>query len=177
MLINNNTHLPCVLFSGVQMVVATKQKIKIAGADWIAEQKFWLFGTARYVDGSCVHRRTLVKDAQHFFNTVDRVMLNRKDYDEGRRLQRLVFHEQGMFGTNAHFHFFIKGTHLRQYKHILQLCEGNWSRHIKAASDCKVLDNIELIHERKFYCWKEFCSLDNETLITECCHLEKPHYT
>ena len=159
------------------MSMMTKQKIRIAGADWIAAEKFWLFGTARYVDGSAVRRCTLVRDAKHFFNTVDRAVLNRKDYDEGRRLQRLVFHEQGMFGSNAHFHFFIKGTHLRQYKHILELCERNWNRHIKAASDCKVLDNIELIHERKFYCWKEFRSLDSETLITECCHLEKPRYT
>jgi hypothetical protein len=154
-----------------------KEKIKTAGADWIAQQNFWLFGTARYYDGTRIGREEAERDCRHYFNTIDKALLRRRDYNEGRRLQRLVFIETGINRVNTHFHFFIKGTHLKQYRHIKQTAEANWRRHISKASDCVVLDNIDLIHERKGYCWKEFDSIRSETLYVPCCHLLSPQYT
>lgn len=153
------------------------EKIKSAGANWVAEQQFWLFGTARYYDGSKIVRREAERDCRHYFNTIDRQILARRDYNEGTRLQRLVFLETGRNRDNTHFHFFIKGTHLTKYRHIKQVAEANWRRHIHKASDCVVLDNIGHAHERKGYCWKEFDSLSSETLLVECCHLLRPQYT
>jgi len=154
-----------------------RQRLKAEGAKWIAQQKFWLFGTARYYDGTQVGREQAERDCRHYFNTVDKQILRRRDYNEGTRLQRLVFIETGRNRVNTHIHFFIKGTHLKQYRHIKQIAEGNWSRHIKQASDCVVLDNIDLIHERKGYCWKEFDSIRSEALYLPCCHLTPPKYT
>jgi hypothetical protein len=154
-----------------------RQRIKAEGAHWIARQKFWLFGTARYYDGTQVSREQAERDCRHYFNTVDKKILRRQDHNEGTRLQRLVFIETGRNRVNTHIHFFIKGTHLKQYRHIKHIAEENWSRHIKQASDCAVLDNIDLIHERKGYCWKEFDSIRSETLYLPCCHLTPPKYT
>jgi hypothetical protein len=154
-----------------------RQRIKIVGAHWIAQQKFWLFGTARYYDGTQVNREQTEQDCRHYFNTIDKQILRRRDYNEGTRLQRLVFIETGRNRVNTHIHFFIKGTHLKQYRHIKQIAEENWNRRIRQARDCVVLDNIEFIHERKGYCWKEFDSIRSETLFLPCCHLTPPKYT
>lgn len=150
-----------------------RERIKAAGATWVAQQQFWLFGTARYYDGTTINRHTAERDCRHYFNTIDRQLLTRQDYNANRRLHRLVFIETGKTRTNTHIHFFIKGTNLAQYRHIKAACETNWRQHISAASDCVVLDNITLAHERGGYCWKEYDSLRSETLYTECCHL--PH--
>jgi len=152
-------------------------RIKAEGANWVARQQFWLFGTAKYVDGTEIHESKAHKDIRHYFNTVDKAILRRQDYDEGRRLQRLVFIEHGRNRVNTHFHFFLKGTHLRQYKTIWQTAEANWTNHIQGAADILIQDNIELTHERKGYCWKEFDDIRGETLHLPCCHLQKPKYT
>lgn len=154
-----------------------KEQIKAQGARWVAQQQFWLFGTARYYDGTHVHRTEAERDCRHYFNTIDRQILARRDYNAGRRLQRLVFIETGRNRVNTHIHFFIKGTHLSQYRHIRQACEQNWQKHIAKARDCVVLDNIDCIQERKGYCWKEFDSIRSETLYVACCHLQRPQYT
>lgn len=148
-----------------------KQKIKAQGAVWVAQQQFWLFGTAIYYDGTNIGRREAERDCRHYFNTIDKQLLTRREYNAGNRLQRLVFIETGRERCNTHIHFFIKGTHLKQYRHIKHTAEQNWCRHIHKASDCEVLDNIGLTHERKGYGWKEFDSLDSEVLYTQCCHI------
>ena len=152
-------------------------RIMEQGANWVARQQFWLFGTAKYVDGTEIHESKAHKDIRHYFNTVDKAMLRRQDYDEGRRLQRLVFIERGRNRVNTHFHFFIKGTHLRQYRTIWQTVEKNWTRHIQGAASIQIQDNIEFIYERKGYCWKEFDDIRSEILYVPCCHLQKPKYT
>ena len=154
-----------------------RQRIREQGTVWIAQQQFWLFGTARYFDGTRIGRHEAEQDCRHYFNTIDKQLLTRRDYNEGRRLQRLVFIETGRNRVNTHIHFFIKGTHLRQYRHIKAACEANWTKHIFKASDILVQDNIDLIHERKGYCWKEFDRLDSQVLFTQCCHLLTPQYT
>jgi predicted pyridoxine 5'-phosphate oxidase superfamily flavin-nucleotide-binding protein len=152
-------------------------KLKDAGAEWVAAQKFWLFGTALYADGSEVTNDEALRDAKHYFNVIDRQLLSRRDYNEGRRLQRLVFLETGKLRANTHLHFFIKGTHLRQYRHIKSAAEENWTRRIRKASNVLILDNIEYINERKGYCWKEFDGISSDALLVECCHLSDPIYT
>jgi len=155
----------------------TREHIKAEGSRWIAQQQFWLFGTARYYDGIQINREQAERDCRHYFNTIDRQLIRRRDYNEGTRLQRLVFIETGINRVNTHIHFYIKGTHLKQYRHIKHTAETNWQQHIHKASDCVVLDNIDLIHERKGYCWKEFDSIRSETLYLPCCHLNPQRYT
>jgi hypothetical protein len=155
----------------------TIQRIKADGAAWIAQQDFWLFGTATYLDGSEICELEAIRDARHYFNAVDRQILARRDYNEGRRLQRLVFLETGRLRVNTHLHFFIKGTHLKQYRHIKAATEELWVRQVQKASNVLVQDNIVGKHERKGYCWKEFDSLHSTVLLVDCCHLTKPFYT
>lgn len=154
-----------------------RERIKAEGATWVARQQFWLFGTAKYFDGTEINERKAHKDIQHYFNTIDKAILRRRDYDEGRRLQRLVFIERGRNRVNTHFHFFIKGTHLKQYKAIWHIAEANWTRYIQSAASIQIQDNIEFIYERKGYCWKEFDDIHSETLHLSCCHLQQPKYT
>ena len=83
--------------------------IREQGAAWTRQQNFWLFGTCTYVDGSAVTRQQCVRNAQRFFNNLDRSVLGRRLYRENTRLPRLVYVETGRFRVNTHIHFYISG--------------------------------------------------------------------
>ena len=104
------------------------ERLKLDGAEWVRSQNFWLFGTATFKDGSRINDSDAISDAKHFFNILDRQILERKDTSQGKRLDRLVFLEHGRLGANTHIHFFIKGTHLRQYKAITNICTKDLAR-------------------------------------------------
>ena len=134
-------------------------------------QNFWLFGTATFKDGMQTQDADAVADAKHFFNILDRTILTRKQSHEGKRLDRIVFLEHGKLGSNTHIHFFIKGTHLMQYKAITNLAPQIWQQRITKAYNLIIKDNIGLDNTRSEYCWKEIKSYQRDVLLTECCHL------
>ena len=76
--------------------------IREQGATWTRQQHFWLFGTCTYVDGTAVTRQQCVRNAQRFFNNLDRSVLERRLYRENVRLRRLVHVETGRFPVNTH---------------------------------------------------------------------------
>src|SRR5210317_1576593 len=117
-------------------------KIENYGSAWVAQQQFWLFGTATYSDGTMISSDEARKDARLFFNALDRHILNRKDYDENRRLQRLAFIETGRTRTNTHIHFFIKGTKWHDYRQIWHLSEQLWADKITKGYNLVMQDNI-----------------------------------
>ena len=131
------------------------ERLKLDGAKWVRSQNFWLFGTATFKDGSRIYDSDAISDAKHFFNILD----------------RLVFLEHGRFGANTHIHFFIKGTHLRQYKAITKYAPKIWQERIAKAHNLILKDNIGLDDTRSEYCWKEIKSYQRDVLLTECCHL------
>ena len=133
------------------------ERLKLDGAKWVRSQNFWLFGTATFKDGSRIYDSDAISDAKHFFNILD----------------RLVFLEHGRFGANTHIHFFIKGTHLRQYKTIKLYAPKIWQERIAKAHILILKDNIGLDDTRSEYCWKEIKSFQRDVLLTECCHLSK----
>lgn len=147
------------------------ERLKVDGADWVRRQNFWLFGTATFKDGSRVTDMDAVADAKYFFNTLDRHVLTRKQTLQGERLNRLVFLEHGRQGANTHIHFFIKGTHLKQYKAISTLAPQIWQQRITKAHNLVIKDNIGLDNTRSEYCWKEIKPYQRDVLLTECCHL------
>ena len=150
------------------------ERLKLDGAKWLRSQNFWLFGTATFKDGSRVTDSDVISDAKHFFNILDRQILNRKESMQGKRLDRLVFLEHGRLGANTHIHFFIKGTHLKQYKAIADLSPQIWQQRIKKAHNLVIKDNIGLDETRSEYCWKEIKYSQRDVLLTECCHLSNP---
>ena len=83
--------------------------IREQGAAWTRQQNFWLFGTCTYVDGTAVSRQQCVRNAQRFFNNLDRSILGRGLYRENTKLLRLVYVETGRFRVNTHVHFYISG--------------------------------------------------------------------
>ena len=147
------------------------ERLKLYGASWVRSQNFWLFGTATFKDGSRIYDSDAISDAKHFFNILDRQILERKDTSQGKRLDRLVFLEHGRLGTNTHIHFFIKGTHLRQYKTIKLYAPKIWQERIAKAHNLMLKDNIGLDDTRSEYCWKEIKSYQRDVLLTECCDL------
>ena len=146
-------------------------RLKQDGATWVRSQNFWLFGTATFKDGTQTQDADAVADAKYFFNILDRTILSRKQSHEGKRLGRLVFLEHGKLGSNTHIHFFIKGTHLMQYKAITNLAPQIWQQRITKAYNLIIKDNIGLDNTRSEYCWKEIKSYQRDVLLTECCHL------
>ena len=135
------------------------------GGNWVAEQQFWLFGTAKYYEGRKVTRKAAEQDAKHFFNILDRKLICRSDCKRGRRLPRLVFIETGVTRDNTHIHFYIKGRDLiKDYNKIKMLSEEIWPTRIKRGLDLVMSDNIESNNKRKGYCWKE---LSNEQTTYE----------
>lgn len=146
-------------------------RLRQDGATWVRSQNFWMFGTATFKDGTQMQDNDAVADAKHFFNILDRHVLTRKQTHEGKRLDRLVFLEHGKLGANTHIHFFIKGTHLKQYKVIANLAPLIWQNRIAKAHNLLLKDNIGLDNTRSEYCWKEIKSYQRDVLLTECCHL------
>jgi len=166
------------------------------GSSWVAQQQFWLFGTATYKKGIRISREKAESNIKYFFNMLDRKIICRKDYNEKRRLQRLVFIERGKTGEDTHMHFYIKGRQLKDYRKIKLLCEELWTTKIHNARDIEVLDNIEHNTARKNYCWKELHNeqyaheqkidwhkfnkgellaadvITTDILLLECCHID-----
>ena len=149
-----------------------RDQIKAHGSEWVAQQKYWLFGTATFYDGTMISRDAAVKDAKYFFNLLDRDILSRKDYDEKRRFERLVFIETGRMRNNTHIHFFIKGRQLQDYDRIWQVSETLWPSEIKKGYNLVIKNNTDLIQERKGYCWKETYDLNKSPILYECCHID-----
>ena len=77
------------------------ERLKLDGAEWVRSQNFWLFGTATFKDGSRINDSDAISDAKHFFNVLDRQILEHKDTSKGKRLDRLVFLEHGRLGENT----------------------------------------------------------------------------
>jgi hypothetical protein len=147
--------------------VHSSNELKQQGATWVRKQGSWLFGTATFKDGNQITDRQVVADAQHFFNTLDRHVLTRKQTLQGTRLERLVFLEYGKLGTNAHIHFFIKGTDLKHFKQIYYAATRIWQSRINQAHNLIIKDNIGSDNTRSEYCWKEVKSHQRDVLLTE----------
>ena len=145
--------------------------IEDQGAVWTRQQNFWLFVTCTYVDGTAVTRQQCVRNAQRFFNNLDRSVLGRRLYRENVKLPRLVYIETGRFRVNTHIHFYISGYTWQHYRRIWQTAEKTWRAQIDGARDCVVQDNLGAARVPAGYCWKEFDRLSAETLLTECCYL------
>lgn len=147
------------------------RRIRQAGKLWVEEQGFWLSGTCQYVDGTIVGDRRCIKDAQYYFNMLDRKILSRQLVREGIRLPRLVFLETGKSRENTHFHYFIMGYEWEQYLGIRDISKQLWETKIYRARDCVVKDNMGSGDSRGGYGWKELRNLDDKVLMTECCFL------
>ena len=145
--------------------------IREQGAVWTRQQRFWLFGTYTYVDGSAVTRTRCVQNARRFFNNSDRSVLGRRLYRRNTRLPRLVYVETGRFRVNKHIHFFISGYAWQHYRMIWHTAKQLWSEQVDCARDCVILDDLGARRVHVGCCWKEFDWLAAETLLTECCYL------
>jgi hypothetical protein len=147
------------------------QEIRARGSMWTAQGNYWLFGTCTYLDGSEVTEEICQRNASKFFNKLDRIILGQKSCASNVRLPRLVYVETGRFRANRHFHFFIKGYDLKQYKQIWSTAERIWPQLIDGAYDCVIKDNLGPTNSRLGYGWKEFDDYDRETVLVECCHV------
>ena len=150
---------------------ALAQSIRTEGRLWVMQQRFWLFGTAVYKDGSQIDTDTATRNARRFFNALDRFVLTRKEVDSGIRLPRLVFLETGRQRANTHIHFYIKGTHWTHYRTLYRHADRLWQRHIEGSNDLRITDNIEPNTDRAGYCWKEVRQHATDVLLVDCCHL------
>ena len=112
--------------------------IREQGTAWTRQQQFWLFGTCTYVDGTAVTKQQCVRNAQRFFNNLDRSVLGRQPYRENMRLPRLVYVETVRFRVNTHIHFYINGYTWQHYRRIWQTAEKLWGEQIDGARDCVV---------------------------------------
>lgn len=147
------------------------ERIREEGRLWVMRQRFWLFGTATYVDGSTVSFEDADKNGRRFFNALDRSLLNRQQLSTGTRLPRLVFAERGRLRINTHIHFFIKGFDFRQYHTITAEAERLWPLLIDGAADLVMKDNVASNAERAGYCWKEVWGKQCDVLLPSCCYL------
>lgn len=148
-----------------------RKQIVSKGSEWVKQQQFWLFCTAKYYDGTVINREMAEQDANRFFNKLDRKLLKRIDLIEKRRLERLVFIETGKTRTNTHMHFFIKGNDYVSYEQIVEQCEKIWIKDIKKSYEMDMRDNKYAGNRRDRYCYKEMNNLNADVLHVECCHI------
>ena len=147
-----------------------KQIVK-EGGNWVGQQQFWLFGTAKYGDGTIISREQAEKDASKFFNKLDRTLLTRKEVIDGNRLERLVFLETGRTRKNMHMHFFIKGNEYVSYEQIVEQCEIIWMEEFDNTYEMDTRDNRNVGNVRDAYCYKEMNNLNADVLHVKCCHI------
>ncbi len=147
-----------------------RKQIVNEGSKMVAQGDFWLFGTATYYDNEMISKKKAERDAKYYFNKLDRALLKRIDYIEGKKLERLVFIESGRTRTNTHIHFFIKGNDYVSYIELKEKCLELWDKKIKMRRDLKMLDNSYAGNRRNGYCWKEMNNLNADVLHVECCH-------
>lgn len=148
-----------------------RKQIVSTGSEWVAQQQFTLFGTATYYDGTLVGKDEAIRDTKYFFNMLDRKLIKRKDYEEGKKLQRLAFIETGRTRTNSHIHFYIKGNDEAIDRQIKELSEKLWAEKITRGYNLIMKDNIGAGTKRNSYCWKEMNNLNADTLLVECCYI------
>ena len=148
-----------------------RKQIVNDGSEWVGQQQFWLFGTAKYFDGTIISREEAEKDVSRFFNKLDRALLKRIDLIENRRLERLVFIETGRTRTNTHIHFYIKGNDYVGYEQIVEQCEKIWIEDIKKSYEMDMRDNKYAGNRRDGYCYKEMRNLNEDVLHVDCCHI------
>lgn len=154
-----------------------RRKIVNEGGKWVGEQKFWLFGTAKYYDGTMISREMVEKDASRFFNKLDRVLMKRKDLIDGKKLDRIVFIETGRTRTNTHIHFFIKGNDYVSYEQIVEQCEIIWTEQIDKSYDIRMDDNRYAGNRRNEYGYKEMNNLNADVLFPKCCHINPTYHS
>ena len=148
-----------------------RQQIVSSGSEWIAQQQFSFFGTANYYDGTSVSKEQAIRDAQYYFNMLDRRLLKRIDYNANKRLDRLVFIETGKTRTNTHIHFYIKGNNEATDWQIKELSGLLWTNKITRGFNVVLDDNTGTGNGRNGYCWKEMNNLNADALLVECCHI------
>lgn len=148
-----------------------REQIVSEGGKWVGEQQFWMFGTAKYGDGTMISREEAERDASRFFNKLDRALIKREELREGIRLDRLVFIETGRTRTNTHIHFYIKGNDYVSYKQLEEMCEIIWVEDIDKSYDIEMRDNKYAGNRRNAYCYKEMNNLNADVLFPKCCHI------
>ena len=148
-----------------------RQRILEEGTKWVAEGKFTIFATANYYDGKCVSKEQAMRDAVHYFNMLDRRVLKRIDYNNGVRLERMVFVETGRSRKNTHLHFYIKGIDEETEWKIKEICRHLWSKKIRKGFNLSISDNRSANGRLDAYCWKEQKDLNNEVLAVGSCYL------
>ena len=87
--------------------ISLTQQYKQAVTDWNAKQQFTLFGTCQFMFKSNRTIEDRKKAVMRFWNAVDRTIYTAKEIaTEGKRVERIVYLEQGRSRDYVHFHFF-----------------------------------------------------------------------
>tara|TARA_A100001388_G_C28771776_1_gene504343 strand:- start:3186 stop:3635 length:450 start_codon:yes stop_codon:yes gene_type:complete len=146
-----------------------KRKLKTAHANWVLEQKFDLFGTAKFVDGENLHIDIAVKRIRYFFNMLDRSVRNAEEVKNNRRLDRMVFLERGRSRSNVHAHFYIKGKNAKETKDIIVKAQKIWQK-VDNANDLVIKLNEDYVGTSR-YCVKELDNIDTDILLLDCTHI------
>ena len=151
------------------------ERIKNAVGEWVAMNKFSLFGTATYKHPQNVRLDKAHKDAAHFARLLSRRVLGKHTVDRQHiYLPMMMFVERGKNRDNTHLHFFTKGYTLTHTKQIVVHANCLWQQKITNALDVVIKDEREA--QRRTYTMKEQLALDDEILSPQACYLQTyPH--
>ena len=148
--------------------------MKDAVGEWIATERFPLFGTATYRHPQHIRVEKAHRNASHFTMLLSRKILGKHTLDrQGKYLTTMMFVEQGKDRDNTYIHFFIKGYTLKHTKGIIYNAKCIWKSKIDNALDVLILDEPEA--ERRTYSMKEQLALDDDIISPKACFL--PHLT
>ncbi|WP_395002707.1 hypothetical protein [Cypionkella sp.] len=154
------------------MSTKLEKKYKEAVANWTRSNNFTLWGTCLFNFESLRDDADKKKAIRRFFNALDRHIYTAKEIaKEGKRVERLVFVEQGRSRTFLHWHFYCKAENAKQLKKIINFTQKFW--HEKTEDTQKLeLNTNSYGDERSGYAIKEFRETDNEQIFVECCYLK-----
>jgi len=156
-------------------IMSLRKKYQLAAAEWNKQNNFTLFGSCLFNYESTLSKSDRVKAMKRFWNAIDRKIYTKKEVVvEGKRVERLVYVEEGRGRDFIHFHFFCKAETPKQLKQIINASQHFWNKNV---NDTQILD-LKLNQrsdDRSGYGVKEFSSISNEQILTECCHLKQTH--
>ena len=163
--------------------ISLTQQYKQAVTDWNAKQQFTLFGTCQFMFKSNRTIEDRKKAVMRFWNAVARTIYTAKEIaTEGKRVERIVYLEQGRSRDYVHFHFFCKANNPTQLKTLINTTQHFWNNKVEDTQtlDIKLNQNSDYrdgdgIKEYEAICFDDNRNFKteilNEQIFVECCHL------
>lgn len=148
---------------------------KAAWADWLTSKQFNVVGTLKYTDGESISDRSAEGILRKFFNSLDILYFGSNRVESGHRINRVVFRQLGISGSNLHFHFLAQSP--ADPHHFCDIARWEWANASRFTIGYSDVDIAPLRNKRAAaqYGLHEYWRLGGDTIHLPTSHLCGQH--